>query len=276
MNALRSRGALLPALVAAVAASGGCGDDFSPGEPYVPTAGSSGSQTGPAPPEYEYPPAYQDNPNYRPPIRVLDLAALDGATKLAPNFRLDEFAQASKGPYAVVQPHAVEEIQGLRDQVGPIVVNSGYRNPTYNQMIGGATFSRHMYGDAFDMKPQNVPLSTLETLCSDSGGMLVMYSNHVHCDWRFDPVDEVFFGKESDWMPIFPVPEATAYLVRSGAVYEAPAFGFDEGEPLRRWTALAEDGTVLARATGPTFAPPPGTRTVTVDVGGLVFVTSDD
>ncbi|RMG96312.1 MAG: DUF882 domain-containing protein [Deltaproteobacteria bacterium] len=230
----------------------------------------------PPPPDYVYPPAYQDDPNYRPPIRFLELESLDGATMLAPNFRLDEFAQVAKGPYAVVQPHAVEEIQLLRDQVGPIVVNSGYRSPAYNQMIGGATFSRHMYGDAFDMDPANVPLSTLENLCSDSGGMLVQYQTHVHCDWRFDPVDEVFFGKESDWMPIFPAPPMVAHIERSGTVFTAPAYGFDEGEPLRRWTALSADGRVLARSVGESFEPPPGTATVTVEVGGLLFVTSDD
>ena len=230
----------------------------------------------PPPPDYDYPPAYQDNPNYRPPIRFLDLASLDGTTKLAPNFRLDELAQLAKGPYAVVQPHAVEEIQLLRDQVGPIVVKSGYRSPAYNQGVGGATFSRHMYGDAFDMTPTNVSLETFETLCNDAGAMAILYQSWVHCDWRFDPVDEVFFGPEADWMPIAPEPGFAARLERAGAVYTAPALGFDEGPPLRRWTALSADGRVLARATGPSFVPPPGTAVVTVDVGGVVFLSSAD
>jgi hypothetical protein len=32
-----------------------------------------------------------------------------------------------------------------------LVVNSGFRTPAYNRRIGGATFSRHIYGDAVDV-----------------------------------------------------------------------------------------------------------------------------
>ncbi len=229
----------------------------------------------PVPPEYEYGPAYQDNPNYRPPIRFLDLQALDPSTKLAPNFTLDEVAQLSKGPYAVMQPHAIESLQGLRDQIGAITVNSGYRSPAYNQMIGGATYSRHMYGDAFDIKAVNAPMSDLEMLCQDAGGMLVQYTTHVHCDFRFDPVDEVFFGPADGWMPVAPPPMA-AHLELSGQVWTAPAWGFDEGEPRRVWVARGAGGQVLARGEGREFVAPPGARAVEVIVGGQIELGSTD
>ena len=41
------------------------------------------------------------------------------------------------------------------------VVNSGYRAPGYNLMIGGVNSSRHIYGDGFDLDPVDVPLATL-------------------------------------------------------------------------------------------------------------------
>ena len=88
----------------------------------------------------------------------------------------------------------VAKVQDMRDIVGPIIVNSGYRPPGYNAMIGGATHSRHMYGDAFDLDPVNVSLATLESACTGNDGFLVEYESHVHCDWRNIAVPEAFFG----------------------------------------------------------------------------------
>ncbi|MFT4976897.1 MAG: hypothetical protein ACI8S6_002802, partial [Myxococcota bacterium] len=51
--------------------------------------------------------------------------------------------------------------------------------------------------------------------------------------------------------------------------------GFDEGEPLRRWTAHASDGTVLAEAVGETFEPPAGSVRVSVSVGHQVWLESE-
>src|SRR5690606_7813237 len=97
---------------------------------------------------YTYPAAYQGSANYRPPVAYLDLLAVEASERLAPNFTLGEVAQASKGRYAVVQPHAVAHMQAIRDQLGALTVNSGYRSPGYNSGIAGsATYSRHMYGD---------------------------------------------------------------------------------------------------------------------------------
>lgn len=57
------------------------------------------------------------------------LEAIDQSGQITPNFTLEETAQVWKGRYAVVQPHAVAYLQDLRDMIGPIVVNSGYRSP---------------------------------------------------------------------------------------------------------------------------------------------------
>jgi hypothetical protein len=45
-------------------------------------------------------------------------------------------------------------LEALRAKLGdqPIGINSGYRSVAYNQCIGGATASQHMYGTAVDMK----------------------------------------------------------------------------------------------------------------------------
>lgn len=43
---------------------------------------------------------------------------------------------------------------------GPRIINSAYRNPVHNAAIGGAPQSRHMFGDAADLR--NVSMTTIE------------------------------------------------------------------------------------------------------------------
>ena len=223
---------------------------------------------------YDYPAPYGGDSNYRQPIRYLDLKAIDGSTKIAPNFTLDEIAQDWKGQWGVVQPHAIVALQNFRDQLGPIKINSGYRRPAYNSSVGGAKHSRHMYGDAFDMKPISAPLYKLENACSGQGGKLVEYSSHVHCDFRYDPVDPIFYG-DAAIGEIDPGPEFSAVLEEEDGEWSAIGLGFDEGEPLVRWDALDDEGTVIGSHIGETFVPPEGTATVRALVGAQVEVEAE-
>lgn len=216
---------------------------------------------------YEYPAPYQGNVNYRGPIRYLDLDAIDATAAVAANFTLDEFGQSYKGRYAVVQPHAVVRIQQLRDMLGPLTVTSGFRPPGYNAMIGGATYSRHMYGDAFDLDPSDVSLATLESACTANDGFLVEYEAHVHCDWRGLPVEVAFFGLASV-EPAWQLDIAlAAELVEDAGEWRAPAQGFEEGEPARRWSAWDAEGNLLIEARGRSFVPPEGAVRIEVVVG---------
>ena len=228
----------------------------------------------PLPTAYVYPAPYQGNANYRSPIRYLDLETIDLATAVAPNFTLDELAQLYKGRYAVVQPHAVERLQDLRDVLGPLVVNSGYRSPGYNAQIGGATSSRHMYGDGFDLDPVDVSLATLEAACTQNAGFLVEYETHVHCDWRSTAVDVGFYGLPDIFDPQLDYPVLAAELERDPITdhWLAPASGFDEGEPQRRWFAFDADDRLIAEARGRTFAAPSEAVRVEVIVGAQIHL----
>ncbi len=226
-----------------------------------------------APPDgYAYPDAIGGDPNYRRPIAYIDLDAEDPNLALAPNFTLGEFAQAYKGRWGIVQPHAVEAVQGLRDALGPLVVNSGYRSPDYNASIGGAGSSRHMYGDGFDLDPVNVAIGTLESACTDAGGMLVEYETHVHCDWRFDDVDEAFFGNADQAAPVSPA--FAGELHHEGRAFWTTTAGFDEGMPVQRWTAWDHGGEEIATGRGPVFLAPRGTAKVTVRIGAAIERTA--
>ncbi len=228
--------------------------------------------TDPPPTGYEYPatcePSY--GPQYQTPSYLLDLSTTDPDDYLAPNFKLGELAQEWKGQYAVLQVHAVESLQAVRDRVGPLNINSGYRSPAYNESVDGATCSRHMYGDAFDMYASYASLGDLADACYAEGADFVkVYDNWVHCDWRYDPLDEAYYG--AGWRYLAggasDLPVSEAHLVQEDGRWTAPATGWDEGEPLRQWTAYDAEGHILLEATGESFVPPPGARSLTVVVG---------
>jgi hypothetical protein len=197
----------------------------------------------------------------------LDLAVEDPSLSLAPNFILDEVAQEWKGRYAVVQPHAIQRLQDMRDVLGPLIVNSGYRNVTYNASVGGSTWSRHMWGDAFDLDPVSVSLDVLADTCAESGaGYIGVYESHIHCDWRDDPIDLLFFGPERAALHTVQ-PELFAEAFWDGDALSTTREGWDEGEPLREWTAYSVDGRLLETARGRFYVPPADAARVLCTVG---------
>ncbi len=228
---------------------------------------------------YDYP---AGSGNYTRPIRFLDMDAMDLDTKLSPNFRLGEICVLAKGQYQVAQPHAIAKLQQLRDMAGhALTISSGFRSPDYNASVGGATKSRHMYGDAFDINAGATGRDALMQMCRDLGaGYVAKYANstHIHCDWRDDPVDPSFFGvisnlffETSDEWSIY---DLQANIVVEDGVYSVEASGYDEseGDLARDWIAFDAAGNIIAKVEAMTFAPPTGTDSVQVSVGGLLEV----
>lgn len=145
--------------------------------------------------DWVWPEPLDGDPAYTAPTRFVDLDYADPDLDLAPNFVLEEFMQSWKGRYGIIQPHVVQTMQDLRDASGgAITVNSGFRSPAYNESVGGATWSRHQYGDAVDMESAVLSLTELGELCESMGADYVgYYSGHVHCDWRYHDLDPAFF-----------------------------------------------------------------------------------
>lgn len=219
--------------------------------------------------DYEYPDGSSSGQAYATPMRFIDISAHSTELEIAPNFVLSEYLQEWKGRYGVMQDHVVDRLQDIRDQIGePLTVNSGYRNPAYNVSIGGADLSRHMYGDAADIRSGSYSVEALGVVCEELGADYVgLYEDgHTHCDWRYAEADGAFYGEIHQR----PIPTETAQVRAFGRVLTAPAYGFDEGEPLRRWTAYDADARVLISTTGREFEPPAGSVRVAVVVGGRV------
>jgi hypothetical protein len=222
--------------------------------------------------------------NYSQPMRFLDLDVVDLDTKLSSNFRLGEISVRSKGKYQVVQPHAIAKLQQLREMAGhALTISSGYRSPDYNASVGGATKSRHMYGDAFDINAGATGRDALMQMCRDLGaGYVAKYaeSTHIHCDWRNDPVDPSFFGiiatfllgEQHPWTNS----DLQARMLSDDGVYSVEASGYDacEGELARDWIAFDNEGNIIAEVEAMTFVAPPGTASVQVSVGGLMEIES--
>jgi hypothetical protein len=83
--------------------------------------------------------------------------------KLSNHFMLAEFCNFSKYPDNLPTPQVVFNLkygcqyllEPARREVGPIIINSGFRNPRVNALVGGVNNSQHLYGQAADIRPKD-------------------------------------------------------------------------------------------------------------------------
>lgn len=111
---------------------------------------------------------------------------------LSPHFRKTEFACHHCGrlhPSEGMPPAALLNIlEAIRAHFGqPVTVHSGYRCEEHNRNVGGAERSRHVAGDAADIKVRDVPASAVfalaDRLVGDTGGV-GRYPTFTHIDVR--------------------------------------------------------------------------------------------
>lgn len=85
----------------------------------------------------------------------LPLEVAPVSEQVSQNFLLSEYVNPTiqRGARrAYVDPQAVWHVQQIRSALGrPLVVSSSFRSPEHNRDVGGASFSRHLYGDAVDI-----------------------------------------------------------------------------------------------------------------------------
>ena len=83
--------------------------------------------------------------------------------RLSPHFKLDEFIKAEKYPDNKPTLQDVVNmaygclmlLEPARIEVGPIIVNSGFRNSRVNRLVGGVAASQHLCGQAADIRPKD-------------------------------------------------------------------------------------------------------------------------
>ena len=84
-------------------------------------------------------------------------------TRLSPHFKLGEFLNLKKYPENVPSMQVVENLtygchlllEPARQIVGPIIINSGFRNEAVNRRVGGVKTSQHLIGQAADIRLQD-------------------------------------------------------------------------------------------------------------------------
>ena len=84
-------------------------------------------------------------------------------TRLSPHFRLGEFLNLGKYPdNKPTMQHVANMTYGClmllepaRQVVGPIIINSGFRSPRVNALVGGVRNSQHLLGQAADIRPKD-------------------------------------------------------------------------------------------------------------------------
>ena len=84
-------------------------------------------------------------------------------TRLSSHFKLGEFLNLGKYPdNKPTMQHVANMTYGClmllepaRQMVGPIIINSGYRNPRVNSLVGGVRNSQHLLGQAADIRPKD-------------------------------------------------------------------------------------------------------------------------
>ena len=82
---------------------------------------------------------------------------------LSLHFTLEEFLNTKKYPCNKPTTQDVVNmtygclmlLEPARTAVGPIIINSGYRNPRVNTLVGGVSNSQHLLGQAADIRPKD-------------------------------------------------------------------------------------------------------------------------
>jgi len=128
--------------------------------------------------------------------------------QLSKNFYLDEFTRSQTATrhgieievnrgtrlFDNLQRLCQEILQPLRDNLGSVHVTSGYRPPKVNQLIGGATTSRHLRGLAADIVVTgHSPLKVAQWLDRHRMTLPFDYCIHEFGRWvhvSVPPVDE--------------------------------------------------------------------------------------
>lgn len=118
--------------------------------------------------------------------------ALEGNSKISSHFRVGEFACRDGSDKILVDDALLTVLEEIRMRCGrrPVRVNSGFRTPAYNRLIGGASESYHMKGMAADITvsgltpPEVASAAELALYKNGWSGGLGCYPTFLHVDTR--------------------------------------------------------------------------------------------
>lgn len=107
--------------------------------------------------------------------------------QVSKNFKASEFyCKCGKCGTQVITKDLIIKLQELRDVIGePIYINSAYRCPTHNKVVGGASDSQHLKGKAADIRVDDLPPWVVMQAAEQIGFTGIhAYSTFTHVDVR--------------------------------------------------------------------------------------------
>ena len=91
------------------------------------------------------------------------ITEINNNIRLSQHFQLTEFLNLEKYPDNLPTVQVLFNLkygcqyllEPARREVGPIIINSGFRNPRVNALVGGVKNSQHLWGQAADIRPKD-------------------------------------------------------------------------------------------------------------------------
>lgn len=112
----------------------------------------------------------------------------DSNLKLSEHFKAREFRCKDGQAEIFVGEELILVLEDVREHFGqPVIVNSGYRTPGYNTLIGGQTWSTHLMGIAADIQVKGVPPKEVYTYLTEKYTKkygIGKYETFTHIDTR--------------------------------------------------------------------------------------------
>lgn len=132
--------------------------------------------------------AWAETQGYSSTVDYTKPALEDG--QLSENFHANEFTcnHCGKLPNGKPPKQLVDFLENIREYFGaPVAINSGYRCPTHNANVGGATSSQHLTADAADIVVKDTDPADVyayaDKLIGGHGGV-GKYDTFTHIDCR--------------------------------------------------------------------------------------------
>ena len=107
--------------------------------------------------------------------------------KLSEHFKAKEFQCKDKTEDLLVATELIETLEKIRNHFNePVIINSGYRTPSWNSKVNGTSNSYHCKGMAADIvvkEHSSREVAKYADSIMEQGGV-IRYTNFVHIDVR--------------------------------------------------------------------------------------------
>ena len=115
------------------------------------------------------------------------MEANESDEKIKPHFKASEFQCKDKTEGILIAADLLDALEKIRNHFNaPIIINSGYRTPSWNAKIGGAPNSYHCKGMAADIVVKGHSSREVAKYADSimKQGGVIRYTNFVHVDVR--------------------------------------------------------------------------------------------